>query len=98
VTGHIDDTGVIKKRLEQKNYVELQIVVRKNLKPFLVPKGSVCIDGVSLTVGKVAVGYFSVHLIPFTLQKTILGQKCVGDKVNIEADLLAKYMLKQNRK
>ena len=98
VTGHIDDVCAVKKILKPKNYIEVQIEIKKSLKPFLVPKGSVCVDGVSLTVGKIEKTYFSVYLIPFSLRATTLGKVSVKTKVNIEADILAKYMLRQKTK
>ena len=93
VTGHVDGTGTIRQIIQLKHYVALQITIAPRLKKFLVPQGSVCIDGVSLTVGKVGKKDFTVHLIPFTLKVTNLGLKKTGDKVNIETDILAKYIL-----
>ena len=58
-----------------------------------MPKGSVCIDGVSLTVGEVKGSRFSVYLIPHTLEVTTFGTKKISDKVNVETDILAKYIL-----
>ena len=57
-----------------------------------MPKGSVTVDGISLTIGKVGKGYVEVYLIPYTLKVTTLGLKKVGDYVNIETDILAKYL------
>jgi len=94
MTGHIDDVGRIKVVVKAKNYTELRIHLKKKLKKYFVPKGSVCIDGVSLTVGDVKSDYFSVYLIPFTKKKTTLGKKKKGDFVNIETDILAKYLYK----
>lgn len=93
VTGHADGMGRIEKIVKQKNYVEFQISFDKSLKQFLVPKGSVAVDGVSLTVGKVKPAFFSIYLIPYTLKITNLGLRKEGDRVNIETDLLAKYIL-----
>ena len=96
VTGHTDCVGTITACVRQKHYLELQIATKKDFLRFIVAKGSVCVDGVSLTVGKVQKSYFSVHLIPFTLKVTTLGFKNVGDKVNIETDILAKYILSRH--
>jgi riboflavin synthase len=96
VTGHIDQAARITSIIKKENYVELKISLDKNLRQYIVSKGSVCLDGVSLTVGGVSQNAFSVFLIPFTLDVTTLGLKRVGDKINIEADVLAKYVL--NRK
>ncbi|HLD69370.1 MAG TPA: riboflavin synthase [Candidatus Omnitrophota bacterium] len=96
VTGHADGVGTVQKIVKQKNYAEFQISLDKNLKRFLVPKGSVTIDGVSLTLGEVNPKFFSIHLIPYTLKLTTLGTKKEGDRVNIETDVLAKYILSRN--
>lgn len=96
VTGHVDGMGTIQKIVKQKNYMEFQISIHKNLKRFLVPKGSIAVDGVSLTVGQVKSAFFSIYLIPYTLKITTLGIKKEGDRVNIETDLLAKYILKED--
>lgn len=93
VTGHIDDVGLIKAKQTQKNYTELHIGIKKRLARYIVPKGSICVDGISLTVGEVKKDHFTVYLIPLTKQMTTLGQKKKGDFVNIETDLLAKYIL-----
>ncbi len=75
------------------NYTEIQITISKALSKYVVPKGSVCLDGVSLTVGEVRKTFFSVYLIPFTLDVTTLGENKKGDRINIETDILAKYIL-----
>ena len=93
VTGHVDEKVIVKDRIKQKNYIELRLTLHKNIRPYLVPKGSVAIDGVSLTVGKIARDFFSVYLIPFTDRTTTLGKKIKGDLVNVETDVLAKYIL-----
>ncbi|VAX36322.1 Riboflavin synthase eubacterial/eukaryotic [hydrothermal vent metagenome] len=96
VSGHVDDVVKIKKIVELENYTEFQLSLKKSLNPFLVPKGSVCLDGISLTVGKVTKAYFSVYLIPLTKQVTTFGEKKKGDVINIETDILAKYLLQGN--
>jgi len=93
VSGHIDGTGLIQKIIKKGQYVQFQISLDKHLRRFLVPQGSVCVDGVSLTVGKVGGNRFWVHLIPHTLKMTTLGDKIPFDRVNIETDLIAKYLL-----
>jgi len=94
VTGHVDDVGYIKEILKDKNWVEFVISVSSSNLKYIVPKGSVTVDGISLTVGKVTKNHFSVYLIPYTLKVTNLGGKKVGDSVNIETDILAKYIKK----
>lgn len=98
VTGHVDTTVKIKAIKTLPNYVEYQFNLPKALQPYFVPKGSVTIDGMSLTIGKVTQTYFSVYLIPHTLEITNIGHKDIGDEVNIETDLLAKYILKNFQK
>lgn len=93
VTGHVDELAAIKSISREKNFVAITIGVSAGLRKYLVTKGSVTIDGISLTVGKVGKGDFTVYLIPFTLTATNLGIKKVGDAVNIETDILAKYIL-----
>jgi len=93
VSGHIDGVGVIKKRISKTNYEEFQIEIPKPLSKYLAPKGSVSVDGISLTLGEVNRNVFSIYIIPHTLAVTTLGSKKGGSKVNIETDLLAKYIL-----
>ena len=92
VTGHVDGVGTVREKITGKNYTELQVALQPDIARYIVRKGSISLDGVSLTVGKVTKKYFAVHLIPFTKQVTTLGWKGKGDKVNIETDILAKYM------
>lgn len=94
VTGHVDATGTIKEVRVLPNYVEYRLSIPKPLMRYVVAKGSVTIDGISLTVGEVASQWFAVYFIPHTLSVTTIGQKKAGDRVNIETDLLAKYLLK----
>lgn len=93
VTGHVDGLSRIKAIIRDKNYVEFLLSIPSGLKRFIVPKGSVSLNGVSLTIGKVAGAQFSVYLIPFTMRETTMGEKKVGDLVNIEVDILARYIL-----
>lgn len=92
VSGHVDETGIIKDILKDKNWVEVVVSVSRQNRKYIVPKGSVAIDGISLTVGKVGKNHFSVYLIPYTLKVTNLGRVQLGDEVNIETDILAKYI------
>jgi riboflavin synthase len=92
VTGHIDGVAVIQDRIDKTNDTDLRVSLAKELARYIVPKGSVCLDGVSLTVGEVKAAFFSVYLIPFTKEVTTLGFAKNGDKVNIETDILAKYI------
>jgi riboflavin synthase len=93
VTGHVDAVARIVKVVTLANYVEYRIAVPKAIRKFIAAKGSVAIDGISLTVGKVTREWFAVYFIPHTLEVTTIGLKKAGDRVNIEADLLARYIL-----
>lgn len=94
VTGHVDAVGKIADIRTLPNYVEYRISIPQALMRYIVPKGSVAIDGISLTVGEVKKDWFAVYFIPHTLEVTTIGKKKAGDEVNIETDLLAKYILK----
>lgn len=95
VTGHVDGLGRIREIVGKKNYAELKVAFPKGIRSLIVPKGSICIDGVSLTVGRIGHGWFSIYLIPFTKRVTTLGMKRKGDLVNIETDIVAKYLFKK---
>jgi riboflavin synthase len=96
VTGHVDEVGTVKSIEREKNWVSVTISISKTGLKHLVPKGSVTLDGISLTVGKVGKTDFSVHLIPYTLKVTNLADKKPGDPINIETDILAKYVRGHN--
>lgn len=93
VTGHVDGLAKIKAIIRLKNYVEFQLSISSGLKKFIVPKGSICLNGISLTIGKVFKDQFSVYMIPFTMKETTMAGKKAGDVLNIEADILARYIL-----
>ena len=93
VTGHIDGVGKIYRRAKQKSQETIEIETPAGLVVFMSPKGSIAVDGISLTLGPVGSKSFTVYLIPHTLQNTVLGKKQVGQKVNIETDILAKYVV-----
>lgn len=92
VSGHVDEVAVIKHIAQDKNWVALRLGISRANRKYFVPKGSVAVDGISLTVGRVGSGYAEVYLIPYTLKVTTLGLKKAGDYVNIETDILAKYL------
>jgi riboflavin synthase len=94
VAGHIDVTGVIKSIKKEDESKVFAISIPKKFIKYLIYKGSVAINGVSLTVVSVNKESFSVSLIPHTLDKTNLGELEKGDLLNIELDMLAKYMEK----
>ena len=95
VLGHVDGVGVIKKILKKPKEVQIHFEVPKNLAKYVVKKGSIAIDGISLTVVDIKKTLASVSLIPHTIEITNFHTKKVGDKVNIETDILGKYILKQ---
>ena len=92
VQGHVDGTGAVRAFERRDDDVRLEIECGAEIGDFLVPKGSVAIDGVSLTVVEVLAGGFDVALIPHTLEATNLCDRKAGDRVNIEADVLGKYV------
>ncbi len=92
VQGHIDDVGVVSTFLRDGSDVRLHVRCSAALAGLLVPKGSVAIDGVSLTVVDTAPEGFFVSLIPHTLEVTTLGERQPGDAVNLEADVIGKYV------
>ncbi len=92
VSGHIDGTGKITKISQDDIAVWYTISADKKLMKYIIEKGSVAIDGISLTVAKVTDGDFSVSLIPHTAKETVLGSKKVGDTVNLENDVVGKYI------
>lgn len=94
VQGHIDGTGTIKELRRQQEDVRMFVSCPERLANGMVAKGSITIDGVSLTLVDVDNDFFSVALIPYTLSHTTLGGKHVGDSVNLEIDLIGKYVHK----
>ena len=90
--GHIDGLGAVIRRQQRIGELAVDIRVPPSLRAFLVPKGPVAINGVSLTVGSVGRSVFTVHLIPETLRRTTLGSLEVGHRVNIEVDYMAKLV------
>lgn len=92
VTGHIDTTAVILSRVRQGEWEFVEIEIPIEFLDLVVPKGSIAIDGVSLTVSKVHERSIEIMLIPHTMDVTTLGQRAVGDRVNLEFDLLAKHV------
>jgi riboflavin synthase len=91
VTGHIDATGTVRSWGRAGQDDELRIGIEPAQAAYLVPKGCIAIDGISLTVAEVGGDEFSVWIIPHTRAVTALSERAVGDRVNLEFDLLAKY-------
>ena len=95
VLGHVDGVGTIKKIEKKPKEIKVWFEVPKQLVKFVVKKGSIAIDGISLTVVDVTKNNASVCLIPHTIKITNFQSKKVGDKINIETDILGKYILKR---
>ena len=94
VQGHIDTTAVLRQRQRQGDWEFLEFDVDPSWTKLMVQKGSIAVDGISLTLVDVGISAFSVMLIPHTLRMTTLGPCAVGDRVNIEVDMLAKHVQK----
>jgi len=94
VLGHVDGVGIIKKIERKPKEIKIWLEIPKNLAKFVVQKGSIAIDGISLTVVDVQKNLASVCLIPHTVDVTNFHTRKIGDKVNIETDILGKYILK----
>ena len=92
VAGHVDGTGIISYVQKDDNAVWYTISAPQNIMKYIIEKGSVAIDGISLTVAKLTDTDFSVSIIPHTAQETILSEKTVGDEVNLENDIIGKYV------
>jgi len=92
VSGHTDGTGVIESREAVGNVLVVTIGVPEELARFMIVKGSVAVDGVSLTINTLEPGRFSVCIIPYTAGLTTVGLKPKGERVNIEADMIGKYV------
>jgi riboflavin synthase len=94
VQGHVDGTGTVQSVAEEGNSRVVRIEAAPELLRYVVEKGSIAVDGVSLTVSAVDDAAFEVSLIPETLERTTLGTAAAGRRVNLEVDVLAKYVEK----
>ena len=92
VTGHIDGIGVVRGRQQDGNSVHITIEAPPEILRYCVQKGSITVDGISLTINVVAEKFFSVAIIPHTAQVTTMGLKQPDDSVNLETDLIGKYV------
>ncbi len=92
VTGHVDGTGILRERTQAGNTLLLTLEVSEPILGYCVPKGSITVDGVSLTINGVSENGVSVAIIPHTAKVTTLGVKQPGDTVNLESDLIGKYV------
>ena len=94
VQGHVDAVGTVDKLDRDGDWLNMHLAAPPAVADLLVDKGSVCVDGVSLTVCEPRGDTFFVALIPHTLGETTLGDRAVGDRVNLEADIVGKYLRK----
>lgn len=94
VSGHIDGTGQITQKIRAGNAIRVGFSVTGSLARHMIPKGSVAIDGISLTINKCDADSFEVSIIPHTADITTIGIKKIGDAVNIETDMIGKYVEK----
>ena len=92
VSGHVDGLGTVLRKEQEGRSFRFDIKVPQILGRYIAEKGSICIDGISLTVNQVAGEIFSVNIVPHTLSVTTLGAIIIGDTVNIEVDVLARYL------
>ena len=92
VTGHIDAVGSVKRKAPGGEFIDFEFAVPGELLPYLARKGSVAVDGISLTVADLTTDGFRVAVIPHTLKLTTLEAKVPGERVNIETDIIAKYV------
>jgi riboflavin synthase len=92
VSGHVDGVGVVVARYDEGRSVRFQIEAPADLARYIAAKGSITVDGTSLTVNEVAANRFMLNLVPHTLEQTIAGQYRVGSRVNLEVDLVARYL------
>ncbi|MFF1480290.1 riboflavin synthase [Streptomyces sp. NPDC058301] len=92
VQGHVDGTGAVVERTPSENWEIVKVSLPAELARYVVEKGSITVDGVSLTVVDAGPDYFTISLIPTTLALTTLGHKQPGDPVNLEVDVIAKYV------
>ncbi|WP_019243142.1 MULTISPECIES: riboflavin synthase [Bacillus] len=93
VSGHVDGIGTIIRKRRQENAIYYDIKISEELRRFCIPKGSIAIDGTSLTLFGVQNQIITISLIPHTVEKTVIGRKKEGDIVNVENDMLGKYII-----
>ena len=92
VSGHIDGTGTVKQRETTGNAIIVTVEVAESLTRYMIAKGSVAVDGISLTINRCDAKSFSVSIIPYSAKLTTIGFKNRGDRVNIETDMIGKYV------
>jgi riboflavin synthase len=94
VSGHVEGIGVIKRIDNIGDYKKIEIEASKDILKYCIKKGSIAIDGISLTIVEIFPSSFTVVIIPHTVKMTTIGTKKIGDKLNLESDIIAKYVEK----
>jgi riboflavin synthase len=92
VSGHVDGIGFVTEKIADGRSFRFTLKAPDNLAKYIAEKGSICINGISLTINEVKGASFSVNIVPYTMKDTTLGEAIVGTQVNLEVDLLARYM------
>ncbi|MFP4081288.1 MAG: riboflavin synthase [Candidatus Aminicenantes bacterium] len=92
VSGHVDSRGKVQKIIKKKNGLRLAVSFPPHLRPYFIPKGSVALNGVSLTIAELGPSWLEAELIPVTLAESNLGDLKRGQEVNIECDMIGKYV------
>ncbi len=98
VQGHVDETGQLNRKIKKGRNVVFQFACSPEIVSQLVPKGSIAINGISLTIQTMHENGFTVAMIPHTLKETNMGSLKIGDRVNLEVDILSKYAMKKMKK
>ncbi|MEI2353058.1 riboflavin synthase [Pediococcus acidilactici] len=97
VLGHVDTTATLIKKVVDDNAIDFEFTIGNDFKQYIVEKGSIALDGVSLTIVKVIENHFIVSLIPHTIKETTFKYLKIGNQVNVETDILGKYILSKKR-
>ena len=92
VSGHVDGIGEVSQRYNDGRSIRFHIQAPNELAKYIAEKGSICIDGISLTVNSVSGAEFTLNIVPHTLQETTMGNMQTGDHVNLEVDIIARYL------
>ena len=96
VSGHVDGVGHLIKVENEGQSIKMTFKIPSNLNKYVAAKGSICVDGTSLTVNEANDDYFAVNLIPHTQDETVSGSYQIGDSVNLEVDIIARYLERMN--
>ena len=94
VAGHVDGIGTILTRQPDSNAIILECEAPKEILRYCVPKGSITVDGISLTIASLEPGRFAIQVVPYTLSHTTLQRAAVGGRVNLECDMVGKYVVR----